>query len=128
MMREVEVVEAFSAALRADGWDVHTEVDFVDVVAERGDWTLYAEAKGTTSSPGLDVDTMYGQLLRRMPADERPGVRWAAVVPEHVLPAVLRVPASVRARLVIDVYSVSSEGQVMLSSAADDGAWSPPGS
>ena len=35
-MREAEVVAAFYAALRADGWDVRTEVDFVDVVAERG--------------------------------------------------------------------------------------------
>jgi hypothetical protein len=31
---------------------------------------LYAEAKGRTAAIGLDVDTLYGQLLRRMPADQ----------------------------------------------------------
>lgn len=120
-MREAEVVTAFCDALLADGWGVRTEVDFIDVVAERDGRTLYAEAKGTTASSGLDADTMYGQLLRRMPADVRLGVRYAAVVPEQVLPSVLRVPAWVRTRLVIDVYSVGSDGRVVLASAADDG-------
>lgn len=64
--RESEVVAAFVAWLRSEGWTVKTEVDFADVVAERGGERLVAEAKGVTSEPGLDVDTMYGQLLRRM--------------------------------------------------------------
>ena len=91
-MREVEVVEAFCDALQADGWTVRTEVQFLDVLAERDGRTIRAEAKGTTTSPGLDVDTMFGQLLRRMPEEPEHGVRYAVVVPEHVLPAVLRSP------------------------------------
>ena len=55
---------------------VRREVNFVDVYAERGDERLYAEAKGPTTSPGLDVDTLYGQLLRRM-KDPKPGVRYS---------------------------------------------------
>jgi tetratricopeptide (TPR) repeat protein len=38
------------------------------VQAERGDEKLYAEVKGkTTSRPGVGLDTLYGQLLRRCP-------------------------------------------------------------
>lgn len=64
---ETRVVEAFCKHLQNDGWDVQREVQFVDVMATRGSQTLYAEAKGRTSSIGLDVDTLYGQLLRRLP-------------------------------------------------------------
>lgn len=119
------MVAAFGDALRRGGWEVHTEVDFIDVVAEREGRMLYIEAKGTTTAPGLDVDTMYGQLLRRMPAERKLGLRFAVVVPEHVVPAALRVPASVRARLGVDVYSVAASGQVHLVSASDDQAWEP---
>jgi len=45
---------------------VAREVEFADVYAERGVERLYAEAKGRTAAIGLDVDTLYGQLLRRM--------------------------------------------------------------
>jgi hypothetical protein len=48
--------------------------------AERDGDTLYAEAKGRTSLVGLDIDTLYGQLLRRMPLDES-NARFAVVVP-----------------------------------------------
>lgn len=66
-MREEEVQAAFVEHLRARGWDVTTEnADYTDVVAKRGAERLIAEVKGHTSSPGLDVDTAYGQLLRRM--------------------------------------------------------------
>ncbi|GAB4079967.1 hypothetical protein GCU67_00740 [Modestobacter muralis] len=111
-MREAEVVAAFCAASRADGWDVSTEVDFIDVVARRDSQSLYAEAKGMTTSPGLDVDTMYGQLLRRMPAEPMPGLRFAVVVPQHVLSLASRVPASIRGLLGIDVYSVADDRTV----------------
>lgn len=63
---ESRVVAAYARWLRMDGWVVQEEVDFVDIYAERGEERLYAEAKGKTSSPGLDADTQYGQLLRRM--------------------------------------------------------------
>ena len=39
-----------------------------------------AEAKGRTSAVGLDVDTLYGQLLHRMPAEELGSAVFAAVV------------------------------------------------
>jgi len=124
-MDEAEVVAAFCAALRADGWDVRTEVDHIDVVATRDGRELYAEAKGTTTSAGLDVDTMYGQLLRRMSEEPAPGRRFAVVVPEKVLTAALRVPASVRAQLMIDVYVVAESGQVALRTSSADAGWHP---
>ena len=65
---EARVVEAFCNHLQIDGWDVQREVKLVDVMATRGSQTLYAEAMGRTSSIGLDVDTLYGQLPRRVPA------------------------------------------------------------
>ncbi len=44
-----------------EGWDVAREVAFVDLVAEHPEGRrLYVDAKGHTMSPGLDVDTLYG--------------------------------------------------------------------
>ncbi len=111
---EARVVAAFCAALEADGWDVTTEVDFVDVVARRDGAIILAEAKGRTAAPGLDVDTMYGQLLRRMRSEDEPNVRYAVVVPDSALAAAKRVPTGVRARLGIDVYAVYEDGRVEL--------------
>jgi hypothetical protein len=45
------------------------------VFARRGDERLYAEAKGRMAAIGLDVDTLYGQLLRRM-TDPDAGARY----------------------------------------------------
>jgi len=109
---EARVVAQFSAWLQDTGWQVSTEVDFCDVVATRGGQILYAEAKGRTTSPGLDVDTMYGQLLRRMLSQVGEDVRYAVVVPQAARTHVLRVSEEVRARLGIDVYVVSDEGGV----------------
>jgi hypothetical protein len=51
---------------------------------------LHLEAKGRTTSAGLDVDTMFGQLLRRM-TDET--ARHGVVVPDGPpLTAVCRIP------------------------------------
>jgi hypothetical protein len=108
--RESEVEAAFVAWLAADGWDVMTQVDFADVVAEREGERLVAEAKGITTSPGLDVDTMYGQILRRMTTLD--GTRYGVVVPEKVVPAALRVPAEVRARLNLTVFGVAMDDMV----------------
>jgi hypothetical protein len=77
---------------------VDAEVDFVDVFAHRGGKRLYAEAKGRTASTGLDVDAMYGQLMRRM-KDPASGARYAVVVPTVGVEAAPRVPAWVRERL-----------------------------
>jgi hypothetical protein len=107
------VVDAYVAWLERSSWTVQREVDLVDVYAERGDERLYAEAKGRTTSPGLDVDTLYGQLLRRM-RDPEPGARYAVVVPTAALNAALRVPAWVRDRLSVDIYEVDDNAGVHL--------------
>src|SRR5947207_15920417 len=82
---EKRVIDAYVAWLKQGNWTVQREVDFADVYAERGDERLYAEAKGRTTSPGLDVDTLYGQLLRRM-KDPKPGARYAVVVEQCLKP------------------------------------------
>ena len=87
----------------------------MDVVAHRGNETIYAEVKGRTKSrPGAGLDTLYGQLLRRMPAEEvgDPNTRFAVVIPTGAEAAALRVPRRVRDLLRIDVYAVSDDGQV----------------
>ena len=109
------VVPAFRRWLEAQGWETETETEFVDVVAHRGDETVYAEVKGRTKNrPGAGLDTLYGQLLRRMPAEEidDPNTRFAVVVPTGAEAAALRVPRRVRDLLRIDVYAVSDDGHV----------------
>src|SRR5215471_8165669 len=110
---EKRVIDAYVSWLERTGWTVRREVNFVDIYAERGDERLYAEAKGRTTSPGLDVDTLYGQLLRRM-KDPEPGARYAVVVLTAALNAALRVPAWVRNCLSIDVYEVDDDGRVQI--------------
>lgn len=108
---EKRVVDAFVAWLEENGWAADTEVNFVDIRARRGEERLYAEAKGRTAAMGLDVDTLYGQLVRRM-ADPDAGARYGVVVPTSAVSAALRVPAWVRQRLDIDVYEVDDAGKV----------------
>lgn len=108
---EADVVAAFVRWLVQEGWRVSTEVDWADVVAERGSERLVAEAKGKTSESGLDVDTLYGQLLRRMaPSAE---TRYAVVVPETLVPVAERVPFFIRRLLDVAVYGVSANGEVV---------------
>jgi hypothetical protein len=109
---EARVVAAFCEWLRDEGWEVRTQVDHIDVLAERDGVRLLAEAKGTTSAPGLDVDTAYGQLLRRMPDEARERTRFALVVPEETKSAALRVPARIRELLGINVFTVDEGGRV----------------
>jgi hypothetical protein len=112
---EARIVTAFSQWLEARGWTVETEKDYIDVVAERGAEKLLAEVKGRTKSrPGAGVDSLYGQLLRRMPPEEvgEPTTRFAVVVPDSSETAVLRVPKRVRDALRIDIYTVTDSGQV----------------
>jgi hypothetical protein len=118
---EAEIVAAFVAWLVAKGWTVQTEVAWADIVAERDGERLIAEAKGGTSEPGLDLDTLYGQLLRRMVPDEN--VRYGVVVPARVEPTALRVPSFVRRALAIDVYSVA----MMAPSTSNDSGEALPG-
>jgi hypothetical protein len=89
----------------------------MDVMARKGNETIYAEVKGRTKSrPGGGLDALYGQLLRRMPAEEvgDPNTRFAVVVPtgRYYEEAAVRVPRRVRDVLRIDVYAVSDDGQV----------------
>lgn len=109
------VVPAFRSWLEAQGWETEAEAEFVDVVARRGNETIYAEVKGRTkSSPGRGLDTLYGQLLRRMPAEMvgDPNTRYAVVIPTGAVEAALRVSRQVRDLLQIDIYAVSDDGQV----------------
>lgn len=78
----------------------------------KGEETMIAEVKGVTSSPGLDVDTMYGQLLRRMSADTQ-ATRFAVVVPQAAAAATARVPSPIRRLLKIDAYAVDIAGTVV---------------
>jgi hypothetical protein len=111
-MREAEVVEYFRGWLEAEGWQVEPEVAWADVTATRGERTLIAEAKGTTTDIGLDVDTAYGQLLRRMSDDS--STVYAVVVPKPAVKAALRVPDHVLAALRLSVFSVAEDGTVRL--------------
>ena len=114
---EARVVAAFSRWLEGKGWTVETEKDYIDVVAQKGDTKLFAEIKGrTTSRAGAGVDSLYGQLLRRMPPEEmdEPTTRFAVVVPDSARVAALRVPKRVRDALRIDIYSVADNGDVMM--------------
>jgi hypothetical protein len=112
---ELRVVDAFAASLGRRGGEVRREVEFVDIMVTRHDETLYAEAKGRTEAVGLDVETMYGQLLRRM-RDESAGACYAVVIPTKAVTAALRVPPWVRHRLAVTVYEVAETGAVSLHS------------
>lgn len=95
---EARVVDAFCVHLEADGWQVTREVEFVDVVARKEGTTIHVDAQGRTTSPGLDVDTMDGRLLR-MGEEPRPRSRYAVVVPDTALSAAERVPTWVRSQI-----------------------------
>lgn len=115
---EARVVESFCAYLALEGWATEREVDFVDVKATKGSLVLYAEAKGRTQAIGLDVDTLYGQLLRRVP-DAATGSLLGVVVPERAVSAALRVPDWIRERLNMFVWAVSDDDQVRLVATPD---------
>ncbi|WP_143219979.1 hypothetical protein [Actinomadura sp. CNU-125] len=85
---------------------------WTDIEAVRGPERLICEAKGRTSDPGIDCDTAYGQLLRRM-TDPAPGVRYGLVVPSSALKAALRVPGWVRSLVRVTVYEVTEDGSVV---------------
>lgn len=110
---EAPVEHAFKQWLVAEGWRLVDDTgSWADVIAERGDERLIGEVKGNTGgSTGLDVDTMFGQLLRRMtPAT---ATTWAVIVPTRSLTAVLRVPIDVRRTLGIRVFEVRDNDEVV---------------
>lgn len=108
---EARVVDAFCTYLHSEGWNVEREVECVDVKATKGPLTLYAEAKGRTEAMGLDVDTLYGQLLRRVPEEAEDSLL-GVVVPERAVDAALRVPEWIRERLRVHIWAVSDDGRV----------------
>jgi hypothetical protein len=118
---ERRVVDAFVAWLQSQGWRTWTEVNYLDVLAERNGQWLRAEAKSHTGdSAGLDVDTAFGQLLRRMDEVDDPDVRYAIVVPPASSGKAIRVPARIRELLRIDVYVADPDtGAVRV--ASEDG-------
>ncbi|RDI21656.1 hypothetical protein [Lentzea flaviverrucosa] len=59
------MVRAFEAWLESEGWAVEVVRDHWDVIASKDGETLYREAKGTTSQPGLDIHTASGQIICR---------------------------------------------------------------
>ncbi|TDE09244.1 hypothetical protein E1289_37760 [Actinomadura sp. 6K520] len=59
-----------------------------DIEAVRSPERLTWEAKGTTSSAGLDCDAAYGQLLWRM-TDPAPGISYAVGVFPQVWKVIL---------------------------------------
>lgn len=111
---EQQVTEAFGTWLTSHGWTVQFEVDWCDILAEQSGQRLYVEAKGRTTSPGLDIDTAYGQLLRRMPATDDHIDSFALVVRDEPrsVTAALRVSARVRHTLRIALYAVTDNGTV----------------
>lgn len=110
-MREAEVQAAFVRHLLERGWDPTVDgSDHVDVSARRGAEHLVAEVKGDTGSPGTDVDTLVGQLLRRIDPDT--DERYVLVVTERLLAKVQRIAGRVLARLGIEVAVVDDLGGV----------------
>lgn len=109
---EAPVERAFKAWLEREGWRiVHEPGSWADVIAVRGEERLVGEVKGYTgSNSGIDVDTMFGQLLRRMELGA--ATTWAVIVPTRTLTAVLRVPIDVRRRLGVRLFEVRDDDSV----------------
>ncbi len=84
-MKEADVLARFAAYLDREGWEVPLTPrgDSPDVDARHRETgrRLVAEVKGHTAEPGLDTDTAYGQLLRRMGTEPEPATRYALAAP-----------------------------------------------
>ncbi|GAA1843609.1 hypothetical protein [Asanoa iriomotensis] len=107
---EQRVINAFRAWLIAQGWSPIKPTDrWTDIEAVRGEERLIGEAKGWTSEPGIDADTAYGQLLRRM-TEPSSNTRYALIVPTSCVAAAERVPTHIRDRLNIHLYEVGHDG------------------
>lgn len=111
---EARVVEAFAGWLSSQGWTVRTEVDVVDIGAEKNGHRLYAEVKAASTAPGLDVDTAIGQLVRRMPSEADQSVSFALVVRDEPgsVEAAVRAPQRVLDLLGMALYAVDEDGGV----------------
>jgi hypothetical protein len=107
---EEEIHQHFEIWLRSSGWTLLRDQGLADVVAVRDGIRLIAEVKGITQSAGLDIDTAFGQLLRRMTRDS--ATSYGIVVPSELKPVALRVSDELRRALRITIYLVESNGDV----------------
>ena len=113
---EATVVRVFTAWLVEQGWECREPPrygDHPDIDARHPDGRrLIGEAKGFTRDAGTDVDTGYGELLRRMNGE--PATTYALVVAGSMVRFAERVPSEVRSRLGISLYTVDFKGEVEL--------------
>jgi hypothetical protein len=113
---EATVIEVFSTWLAERGWEcapLPPHGDHPDIDARHPDGRrLVVEAKGFSRDAGADLDTGYGQLLRRMKGE--PATTYALVVAGTVVRFAQRVPSDVRSSLGIALYAVDAGGKVDL--------------
>ncbi len=117
---EKRVVDAFCIWLWTNAGRFCVNKTFVDVVGVRNGLYVYAEAKGQTKATGLDVDTLYGQLLRRMPAEAVGEAVFAVVVADTAVTAAERIPKRIRSHLGIEIYAASVDDEVRHVGSAPD--------
>lgn len=110
-MKEAAVNSIFAAWLESQGWMVDRSAFDADIVARRGETELRVEVKGDASDRGIDEDTSYGQLLRRMVPNAQ--VQYALVGHSGAMDLLERVPAFVRWRLGVGLYEVTDDGHVI---------------
>jgi hypothetical protein len=110
--QEDQVHQHFEIWLREGGWTLRRDQGHADVIATRDGVQLIAEVKGITQSAGLDIDTAYGQVLRRMSSDA--SSVYGIVLPSELEPFALRVSDRVRQSLRITIYLVDANGDVHL--------------
>ncbi|MFD4638555.1 hypothetical protein ACFWN2_14650 [Lentzea sp. NPDC058436] len=113
---EAMVVGAFHSWLESEGWAAEAVRDHWDLIASRNGETLYCEAKGSTSEPGLDIHTAYGQIICRQAEQDDHAARYGLVIRDEpkLVRAALRAPARLRVALRTTIYAVSEEGAVRL--------------
>jgi hypothetical protein len=111
---EARVARDFAGWLSSQGWTVLADTDVVDIVAEKDGRRLYAEVKGASAAPDLDVDTAIGQLVRRMPSEADQSVSFALVVQDEPrsVDAAGRAPQRILDLLGITLYAVDEDGGV----------------
>jgi hypothetical protein len=111
---EARVARDFAGWLSSQGWTVLADTDVVDIVAEKDGRRLYAEVKGASAAPDLDVDTAIGQLVRRMPSEADQSVSFALVVQDEPrsVDAAGRAPQRILDLLGMALYAVDEDGGV----------------